>query len=218
MDKKTWIPALRVRFDNVNFNSSSGPNSFALKLANHFFNSGINVITDNSNADVQLSFIQSNYKHDTIVQRLDGIYFNSEQDWVLLNQPIKSTYDKSAAVIYQSEFNKTLTEKYFGVHPNGTVIHNGTDVDAISKIQPLQHGMLDGFDKVWCCASSWRPHKRLKENVLYFLEHSSEKDCLVIAGSNPDFEIKKNEYNTSIICAYVLRISLQWCITFAEVH
>ena len=163
-----------------------------LKLANHFFNSGINVITDNSNADVQLSFIQSNYKHDTIVQRLDGIYFNSEQDWVLLNQPIKSTYDKSAAVIYQSEFNKTLTEKYFGVHPNGTVIHNGTDVDAISKIQPLQHGMLDGFDKVWCCASSWRPHKRLKENVLYFLEHSSEKDCLVIAGSNPDFEIKNN--------------------------
>ena len=35
---------------------------------------------------------------------------------------------------------------------------------------------------MWSCASTWRPHKRLGENIRYFLEHSSDKDCLVVAG------------------------------------
>jgi len=59
----------------------------------------------------------------------------------------------------------------------------------ISKIPALNDPQLDKFENVWSCASSWRPHKRLEENIRYFLEHSKEKDCLIIAGNNPDYEI-----------------------------
>ena len=180
---------MRIRFDNVDLSSNSGPNSFALKLANFLLSSGIQVSIDDREVDIQLSFIQSNFCHDKIIQRLDGIYFNSAQDWKRLNDPIKITFQKSAAVIYQSNFNKELSEKYFGIHNQSRVIQNGTNLQLIGNISPMQHELFDTFDNVWSCASSWRPHKRLKENIRYFLEHGSRNDCLVVAGSNPDHVI-----------------------------
>jgi glycosyltransferase involved in cell wall biosynthesis len=179
---------MRIIFDNVNFSSSSGPNSFAGKLAKSLMKMG-HKINEGPECDVQLAFIQANQILGPIVQRLDGIYFNSEQDWKTLNKPIQETYNLATAVIFQSKFNKELTEKYFGKKPDNIVINNGTDLDLIEKIDPISHPELDKFENIWSCASSWRPHKRLSENVRYFLEHSSEKDCLVIAGNNPDYEI-----------------------------
>ena len=104
---------MKIFFDNVDFSSSSGPNSFGLKLALQLELMG-NKINKNEKPDVQLSFIQATRKLAPLIQRLDGIYFNSEQDWNTQNKPIKSTYEKADAVVYQSNFNKTLTEKYFG--------------------------------------------------------------------------------------------------------
>ena len=46
---------------------------------------------------------------------------------------------------------------------------------------------------IWCCASSWRPHKRLKENVRYFLEHKKEDDVLIIAGEVSNSERIKDD-------------------------
>lgn len=192
MDKEKRVSALRVRFDNVDFNSTSGPNNFAFKLASCLNENGVEVNLDQSPSDLQLSFIQSNYEHEKTVQRLDGIYFNSEQDWLNLNRPISLTYEKSAAVIFQSEFNKKLTEKYFGHHPHGYVIHNGTNENIINSISPLEHPALEKFHSVWCCASSWRPHKRLKENIKYFLDHSTKEECLVVAGHNADYHVRND--------------------------
>ena len=146
MDKGAWVLTMKIRFDNVNFNSSSGPNSFALKLARQLHILGDDVTIDDPSADVQLSFIQAINDHDKLVLRLDGIYFNSEQDWKNLNQPIKSAYDLAKTVIFQSEFNKKLSEKYFGKHSSSCVIHNGTDVETISSIKPLQHPVTDRFE------------------------------------------------------------------------
>ena len=42
--------------------------------------------------------------------RLDGIWFNSDQDYNLQNAPIKYAYDNADTVVFQSEFNKILTE------------------------------------------------------------------------------------------------------------
>ena len=47
---------------------------------------------------------------------------------------------------------------------------------------PLQHSALDRYSQAWACASSWRPHKRLSENIRYFHEHAPETACLVVAG------------------------------------
>ena len=181
---------MKILFDNADFGSSSGPNSFARKLAEELIKRKHSV-NESLKSDIQLSFIMASQDLGMpIIQRLDGIYFNSEQDWKSLNEPIKKTYDISSGVIFQSNFNKQLSEKYFGEKTLSKVINNGTDLSLIEKIAPLSHPAIDGFENVWSCASSWRPHKRLKDNVRYFLECSGEKDCLVIAGSNPDYEIQ----------------------------
>lgn len=180
---------MKILFDNINFQSNSGPNSFGLKLALELEKSG-NSINKNEIPDIQLSFIQATRKVAPLIQRLDGIYFNSEQDWKSQNAPIQSTYDHADGVIFQSRFNKALTEKYFGKKDKNTVIHNGTDLEKIKLIPAISNPLLNDFENVWTCASSWRPHKRLSENVRYFLENAGEKDCLVIAGNNPDFELK----------------------------
>ena len=183
---------MKIFFDNVNFNSNSGPNSFGKKLFNcleeqdhQVFDTPMKAISP----DIQLSFIASNFKLAPIVQRLDGIYFNSDQDFNSLNDPIEKTYQAADAVIFQSEFNKRLTEKFFGIKEKNFVIHNGTSIEVIEKIEPLVSKDLDEFENIWACASAWRPHKRLKDNLKYFLDHSSENDCLIVAGSNPDCEL-----------------------------
>ena len=176
---------MNIHFENVNTQSTSGPNHFASKLIKY-----IDANTDGfKEPDARLCFIESQRKQfDKIplFQRLDGIYFNKVQDYKKQNRNIKRTYDNADGVIFESEFNKQLITRYFGEHKNSIVIHNGADVEYIESIKPLQ-GMLDGYEHVWCCASSWRPHKRLNENIKYFLEHSSKNDCLVIAGGNLEY-------------------------------
>ena len=93
-------------------------------------------------------------------------------------------------IIYQSEFNKKLTEKYFGQAKKSVVIGNGTCLSAIEKKSPLESPALDKYSEVWTCSSSWRPHKRLKENIRYFLENSPTDACLVVAGENPDHYVE----------------------------
>lgn len=181
---------MNVLFDNINLDSSSGPNGFAKKLINSLeedFKLSVDWQFDaNKNYDAQLAFIVANFKAAPLIQRLDGIYFNTDQDYQQLNTPIHATYQAAESVIFQSEFNKLLTESYFGKHEDPHVINNGTDLQKISKIKPLQSEQLDKFENIWSCASSWRPHKRLEENINYFLEHAGSNDCLIVAGENPD--------------------------------
>lgn len=171
---------MNIHLDNVNFSSNSGPNSFARKLHKYIGDLGVS-FDPKEPPDAVLCFIETSLLNSTVplIQRLDGIYFNTSQNYDQLNSNIRRTYDLSEAVVFQSEFNKELTFKYFGAKRRYAIIHNGADVRSIEKIKPLP---LDKYDKVWACASSWRPHKRLQDNIRYFLEHSGENDGLIIAG------------------------------------
>ena len=179
---------MNVHLENVSLQSRSGPNHFASKLAKELASSGVS-FEDSKKPDARLCFIET-YNTFTdgvpLFQRLDGIYFNTAQNYNQQNANIKRTYDMSDGVVFQSNFNKELITKYFGEHQNHTVIHNGADIEYISRQGPLENKLLDKFENTWCCASSWRPHKRLQENVRYFLEHSGEKDCLIIAGKSEE--------------------------------
>ena len=175
---------MNIFLENVNLNSTSGPNSFANKLVKYLYRRKHTVTNRIDDSDVHLCFIES-YKSKPEVplfQRLDGIYFNSDQDFINQNSNIEKTYRKSCGTIFQTEFNKQLTFKYFGARDNTTVIHNGADIELISDIKPLIHPKLDNCAAVWACASKWRPHKRLSDNISYFLQHSGENDRLVVAG------------------------------------
>lgn len=179
---------MKIKFENVNFGSDSGPNSFGKKLHKYLRLNKVDFV--DRDYDAVLCFIEdhSNHPQNNLFQRLDGIYFNKQFDYKLQNFNIEKTYNKATGVIFQSEFNKKLTEKYFGQHKNSTIIHNGADLNLIKEIKILENNIIDKYDNVWSCAASWRPHKRLKDNVRYFMEHRGPNDCLVIAGS-PDYHV-----------------------------
>ena len=188
---------MKIYFDNVSFNSPRGKDSFARHLWG-VLKEEHKIATDINDADIHVAFIAPKISSSNIplVQRIDGIYFNSKMDNEKINTELFRTYEEATFVIIQSEFDKKIINNFFGDRPNTEVIHNGTDVELINTIKPMEHSFFDRFETVWTCASRWhKPHKRLKENIRYFLEHSSSKDCLAIAGN-----VHKNITHERIIC------------------
>tara|TARA_R100000808_G_C2155395_1_gene167778 strand:+ start:7189 stop:8079 length:891 start_codon:yes stop_codon:yes gene_type:complete len=182
---------MKICLENVNLGSNSGPNSFAQKLKNQFNILGCEV-TDLRISDISLCFIESHRKNINSMptfQRLDGIYFNTQENYDIKNSNILRTYRHSSGVIFQSTFNKDLIFRWFGPHKNYRVIHNGADLELIDQVSPIDE-FSQNYDNIWVCASSWRPHKRLSENIRYFLEHSGARDCLLVAGSTNEEPIK----------------------------
>ena len=177
---------MNIHLDNVNLSANNGPNSFAKKFVKYALKNECSFDRVNP-PDAYLTFIETQMRVSQIplVQRLDGIYYNTRSNYSLLNQNIKRTYKMASGVVFQSEYGKRLVSKFFGEHHNGIIIHNGADIDFISQVHPLTNPTLDKFEKVWVCAAAWRPHKRLSENLKYFLEHSSDRECLVVAGDTP---------------------------------
>tara|TARA_R110000822_G_scaffold8451_10_gene33202 strand:+ start:2084 stop:2968 length:885 start_codon:yes stop_codon:yes gene_type:complete len=171
---------VKLGIENVNLSSNSGPNSFASKLVPYLTEIGVRV--EHEDPDAILCFIESPRQSYTkpMYQRLDGIYFNTSQDYNKQNANIKRTYDMASGVIFQSNFNKELITKYFGQHRNSVVIHNGAD---LRKIEETPVFGLDRYENLWSCAATWRSHKRLNENIRYFLEHSGPNDGMLIAGN-----------------------------------
>ena len=199
---------MNIHLENVDLKSTTGPNHFASKLIKYM--SRDNITFDSKlKPDARLCFIETRNHDDKtpLIQRLDGIYFNTTQNYMLQNMNISKTYENSSGVVYQTDFNKDLITKYFGTHENSTVIRNGADLDFIKSIKPVENKAFDKYDNIWCCASSWRPHKRLEDNIRYFLEHSSSKDLLVVAGH---VEIKK--YKNDRI-AYVGQLSIDQLVS-----
>ncbi len=174
---------MNVWFENTKLESNTGPNSFARKLTRQFIDKGIRV--NQEPHDISLCFIESfrkNIQDVPTVQRLDGIYFNTAHSYMLQNSNIFRTYKQSRGVVFQSEFNKNLIFKWFGPHDNHTIIHNGADLEFIESAPLFGDTLLKEYDHIWCCAARWRPHKRLRDNINYFLEHSGPRDLLCIAG------------------------------------
>ena len=177
---------MKVKFDNVDFKSRSGPNMFGQKLAIQFQkDESIEIV--NENYDIQLSFIQMTNIFNPTILRLDGIYFNTQVDWKKQNLPIQRSYNAAAHIVVQSDFNLSLVKRYFGNRDNVSVIRNGTCLDIIDKVQPASLGDFSEKE-IWLCASSWRPHKRLKDNIEYFLQAAPVNAILVVAGEHPDHD------------------------------
>jgi glycosyltransferase involved in cell wall biosynthesis len=184
---------MRLALENVNINNNGGPNSFARKLIHEFEKQGVNYRSREPEAI--LCFIESP-RHDLsnipLVQRLDGIYFNTMQPYDQQNANILRTYKAASGIVFQSEFSKNLVTTWFGEHENSTVIHNGANMDFIDSIPKAESESLSKFDNIWTCAASWRPHKRLKDNIGYFLQHSGPNDVLFVAGDKQDEEIPQD--------------------------
>lgn len=183
---------MNVFLENVNMGSNSGPNYFAQKLVKYLDARGV-AFTPQLPYNLKLTFIESSGQRPDLpmIQRLDGIYFNANFDCDRMNQNIKNTYQSSAGVIFQTEFNKNLIFSWFGPHDNYAVINNGADLMHINASDQDEEivSRFSSFDNVWSCAAHWHVFKRLKDNVEYFLSYSKPNDCLVVAGPTPDYKI-----------------------------
>ena len=101
---------MNILFDNVDWNSTAGPHWFGRKLASHLNQNGHGINTGQD--DVQLSIVMASQKREglPLIQRLDGIYYDTAKDYVQMNSPIKATYDVADGVVFQSEWSKKLVE------------------------------------------------------------------------------------------------------------
>jgi glycosyltransferase involved in cell wall biosynthesis len=212
---------MKIHFDNVNFSSSSGPNSFALRLAHQFGLFG-HVIADPHDCDINLIFIESiNSNIDPkakIIQRLDGIWSKPEQ-FEVQNRIIKSIYDEADGVIFQSEFDKKFIETHWNPKSKNDVIHNGIALDPIVQLEPGIEKLRNEYELVFVCSAAWHRQKRLKENIelfQYLRASSTKRCCLIIMGKAADHIIADKDifYSGELpheICLQIFSIA-DWMI------
>ena len=192
---------MKIFAHNFNPQSNSGPNKFTRQLFNTMQKDlGVSYTINQQDADVEFCLIQQVvHKVKPMVLRLDGIWFNSEQNYKEQNKIIEYSYRNADTVVFQSNFNKKLTEAWFGPHENPHVIHNAADMKQIERANPAFWNNIFGKEtEVWSCASAWRPHKRLDENIRYFLEFAPKNAILAVAGKGAASERLNHRFNERI--------------------
>lgn len=117
------------------------------------------------------------------VLRLDGVHHNIDTDYKKVNQSIiVKGVSKADAIVYQSQFSKTICEKYLGVFEGKTsIISNG------AHLKPQRETPKNS---IVFTASRWRPHKRLVDIIESFLLADIYDSLLYIAGDLKDSGIK----------------------------
>ena len=135
---------MNIFLDNVDIMSTTGPNHFANKLKKGMESRG-HTFGFGQPFDLQLSFIQVSNRIQNIplYLRLDGIYFNNKMNFQAQNYMIQMSYEHSAGVIFQTQFNKELIFKYFGEHDNYSIIRNGADYGLIDHIRKFKNPVID---------------------------------------------------------------------------
>jgi glycosyltransferase involved in cell wall biosynthesis len=215
---------MKVYFDNVSWDAEhTGPNCFAKRLAVQLGNMG-HQLADPDDYDIALVFIEPTNKLDLkkpFIQRLDGIWFKPDQMATGMNCGIHAAYDKAASVVWQSEFDKQMTQRWFGER-KGVVISNGIEIKRAAVRSEQLIDMRATFDKIFVCSANWHPQKRLRDNVEVFRrlrDTQFPNSCLVVLGSNPDYHVadKGVFYAGSIrhdLCAEVYAVA-DWMIHMA---
>lgn len=213
---------MKIHFDNVSFNSRSGPNTFASRLAKGLFERGLEVDNYATDANLSLVFIEPSGAPlaKKTIQRLDGIWFKPDE-FLHKNSRIKSLYDHTNCVIWQSEFDKTMTIRHWSTPQHGTVLRNGCDTSPADITDEALLSLRKQYEMVFVCSANWHPQKRLQSNIeLFFhLKEQYNNSCLIVMGSNPQpFVASPHVYYTGNLthdkCREVFAIS-DWMLHLA---
>lgn len=187
---------MNIHFSNVNFSSSSGPNSFAFRLADELTRMGHAIVSENDPYESMLIFIEPTSRPKEgarIVHRLDGIWFKPDQ-FHTHNKAIKWAYNNSDHIVWQSEFDKKMTCHHWG-EKVGSVIHNGINISKVEVSNPQILNIRNAYKKMFVCSANWHRQKRLKENIeLFFkIKEKHPSSCLVVMGSTPDCPVNHDD-------------------------
>jgi glycosyltransferase involved in cell wall biosynthesis len=201
---------MNIHFSNVNFSSSSGPNSFAYRLANELTHRGYKIVNSSEDYDVFLCFIEPDSKPNKkakFIHRLDGIWFKPDQ-FIDNNKNILWAYKNCDHVVWQSDFDKKMTQFHWDKPKKGTVIHNGISEYTCDNLHPDLVKIKNSFDNIFVCAASWHRQKRLKENIEFYIKNRNKNDAMFVLGHNPDYIISaKNLF-------YLGSLSHELCLQF----
>ena len=171
---------MKIHFSNVNFSSSSGPNSFANRLAEEFTKRGHEIVGERSDYEIFLCFIEPASvprEGSKFIHRLDGIWFKPEQ-FKTHNKHIKWAYENCDKVIWQSNFDKKMTCHHWGKPKSGVVIHNGIKKTTFDNLHDEIKKIKTNFDRIFVCSAFWHRQKRLKENIVFY-QKNRNKDWLL---------------------------------------
>jgi len=177
----------KIHFSNVDFSSQTGPNTFGHRLASELGIRGYEIVRHTDDYDIFLCFIEPAsmpVKGKKFILRLDGIWFKPDQ-FETHNRNIKWAYDNSSCVVWQSGFDKGMTERWWGER-KGKVIGNGISLNQVEVSSDILK-IKESFNKIFVCAASWHRQKRLKENIKLFKKISNKDDALFVLGKNPDY-------------------------------
>ena len=215
---------MKVHFSNVDFQSRSGPNSFAARLATCLDKRGYEFVGPDADYETFLAFIEpASFPRPgaKFLQRLDGIWFSPEE-FHEKNRGIRWTYDNCHHTIWQTQFDKNMTEHHWG-RRTGTIIANGIELKETRLTDDNLKQLRSSYDVIFACSSNWHGQKRLVDNTNLFLKYEEEnpdkKCCLIVMGNNPDHVVKKENimYTGNIshdICLQVF-YAADWMIHLA---
>lgn len=169
----------------------------------------------NARWDVALALInaddQSIFNRGPVVQRLDGIYFNTDDNSMKSNVGIQRTYQKSRGVIFQSTLARDIVTANFG-KPTGKsrVIVNGAFIDdkidpaeQIKRVAPKIYNHVQRFDKRLICVGKWRQIKRLSSIVygsLEYIKDNPDTGLLIVGPMSDEERARYGKLSKNIIC------------------
>jgi glycosyltransferase involved in cell wall biosynthesis len=191
-------------------------NLFVGKLMECFKHMGVKYThKPNERWDVALALInaddQSIFDRGPVVQRLDGIYFNTDDKSMQSNAGIQRTYQRSTGVIFQSSLAKNIVSTNFGSPKgNSRVIVNGTFIDdkidaaeRVKKVAPKIYSNISRFEKRLICVGKWRQIKRLSSVVygsLDYIKEHPETGLFIVGPMSDEEQLKYRKLSKNIIC------------------
>jgi len=123
------------------------------------------VVSNINDCNVQLVNVRTNRFNKPTVQRLDGIYYDSDTPYKQRNSAISNTHVKSAGIIYQSDYCRQAGEYYLGKRKGPyAVIYNGIEPGWCGEHKRSKNPII-------VVSAKWRRHKRLPEILKLFRDY-----------------------------------------------
>ena len=163
--------------------AKTGKGKFAGRLIKALEKQGIEIVQGvDQEADIALHIGRVHFvpKARRQVLRLGPAHVNTSFPYKRLNKEKLVSARRADAIIYQSQYSKTVCEKFiFKPDVPSAIIFNGADIDEMQAIEP--HHSDYGVN-IMAATRVWLPQKRLKTIVRAFREADIKDSCLWICG------------------------------------
>jgi glycosyltransferase involved in cell wall biosynthesis len=178
-----------------------GPRSFLKNITKYFEAKGIEIGFNPDErcdilfvivAEIMELLIKKKREGAKIVQRLDGVIFDLDKDYLRINAKMRHTLGQADLVIYQSLFSKEMCHIYLGSPPAAwRIIYNPVDIEVFS---PFGERLSFGNKKVLLSVSHFHPQKRLQDSLRAFSKLLDQRDDLlfvIIGGGKVECDIPR---------------------------